>query len=75
MPIQAGLDQLEERENQCTYPDFDLRSAGSTQPVSVRAEAHAVDGSTSIQCVQVLAFVQVPQHSLAILETGEMNSR
>ena len=50
-----------------TYPDLDAGSGGSTQPVAVGAEAQGVDDVSSVQGVEVFAFVQVPQHGLAIL--------
>lgn len=52
---------------QVSYPDFDAGASGSTQPVAVRAEAEGIDDITTVQGVQVLALIQVPQHSLAIL--------
>lgn len=58
-----------------SHPDFDARSGGSTQPVSVRAEAQGIDNATSVQGVQVLAFVKIPQHSIAILETYRTTSQ
>lgn len=50
-------------------PDFDARSCGGTQPVSVGAEAQGVNDVASVQCVQVLAFIQVPEHGLSVLAT------
>lgn len=52
-----------------TYPDFDGRSSSSTEPVAVGGEAERVDDVTTIQSVQVLALIQVPQHGLAVLAT------
>ena len=40
-----------------TYPDLDAGAGGGTQPVSVGAEAQGVDDVTSVQRVQVLAFI------------------
>lgn len=50
------------------YPDLDAWSSGSAQPVAVGAEAEGIDDVTPIQSVEVFAFIQVPQHGLAILE-------
>lgn len=49
------------------YPDLNAGSSGSTEPVTVGAEAKGVDHITAVQGVEVLAFIQVPQHGLAIL--------
>lgn len=51
------------------YPDLDARSCGGTQPVSVGTEAERVDHVTTVQRVQMLAFIQVPEHGLSILKT------
>lgn len=50
-----------------SYPDLDAGSSGGTQPVTVGAEAEGIDGVTTVQGVEVLAFIQVPQHGLTIL--------
>lgn len=50
------------------YPDLDAGASGSTQPVAVGAEAEGIDGVTAVQGVKVLAFVQVPQHGLTVLQ-------
>lgn len=50
-----------------TYPDLDTGAGGGTQPVAVGAEAEGVDGVTTVQGVEVLALIQVPQHGLAVL--------
>lgn len=49
------------------YPDLDAWAGGGTQPVTVGAEAQGIDGVSTVQGVQVLALVQVPQHGLAVL--------
>lgn len=49
------------------YPDLDGRAGGCAEPVSVRAEAESVDGVATIQGVQMLPFIQIPQHGLPIL--------
>lgn len=49
------------------YPNLDTGAGGGTQPVTVGAEAEGVDGVTTVQGVEVLAFIQVPQHGLAVL--------
>jgi len=51
-----------------TYPDFNLRTTCSTQPVSVGTETHSINRLSSIQGVQVFTFIQIPQHSLPILK-------
>ena len=50
-----------------TYPDLDAGASGSTEPVAIRAEAQGVDDVPTIKCIKELAFVEVPQHGLAIL--------
>lgn len=52
-----------------TYPDLDRRSKSSTQPVSIWREAQGSDDVVVVQCVQVLAIIQVPQHRLHVLAT------
>lgn len=49
------------------YPDLDAGPSGSTQPVTVGAEAEGINGVTAVQGVKVLALIQVPQHGLTIL--------
>lgn len=49
------------------YPDLDGGAGGCAEPVSVRAEAESVDGVATIQSVQVLPFIQIPQHGLPVL--------
>lgn len=50
-----------------TYPNLDTGASGSTQPVAVGAETQGIDDVPTIQCVKVFAFIQIPQHGLAIL--------
>lgn len=50
------------------YPDLDAGTSGSTQPVTVGAEAEGINGVTTVQGVKVLALIQVPQHGLTILQ-------
>jgi hypothetical protein len=50
-------------------PDLDRWSGSGAQPVSVGAEGKSFNDITRFQGVQVLAFVQVPKHSLAVLTT------
>lgn len=57
-----------------THPNLDGRPSGSTQPVAVGREAHGADVVTSIQSVQVLALVQVPQHGLPVLLGREVRA-
>lgn len=51
-----------------SYPDLNTGTSGSTQPVTVGAEAESIDGVTTVKGVQMLGLIQVPQHGLAILE-------
>lgn len=51
-------------------PDLDGGVRGRAQPVVLRGEAHRVDGAVSVQRVQVLPVVHVPQHGGAVLATG-----
>ena len=54
---------------QISYPDLDAGACSGTEPVTVGAEAQRVNGITAtIKCVQVLAFVQIPQHSRTVLK-------
>jgi hypothetical protein len=50
-------------------PDLDRVVGGGAEPVSVGREDEAVDDLTSIERVQSLALVQVPQHSGVVLTT------
>jgi len=53
-----------------TDPDLDAGSGGGAEPVAVWTEAESIDCLTAaVQRVQVLAFVQVPQHRLTVLDT------
>jgi hypothetical protein len=51
-------------------PDLDARAGGSAQPVAVRREGKSVDEITSFKGVEVLGFVQIPEHDNTILATG-----
>lgn len=50
------------------YPNLDTGASSGAQPVTVGAEAEGIDGVTTVQSVEVLALIQVPQHGLAILD-------
>merc|ERR1712168_65860 len=50
-------------------PDLDAWSSCSTQPVSVWTESQRVDDVTTVQCIQMLSFIEIPQHSFAIFTT------
>lgn len=63
------------RKRAVPYPDLDAGAGGSAEPVAVGAEAQRVDDVPSIQSVQVLAFVQVPQHGLAVLGGSKEESQ
>ena len=60
-----------ERRLEGAYPYLDGLSSGSAEPVPVRTEDQGVDDFPSTQSVEVLAFIQVPQHSVAILRTEQ----
>lgn len=62
-----NLEVCEVLKDHGAHPDLDARASCSAEPVAVRAEAESIDGISSIQSVQVLPFVQIPQHGLAIL--------
>lgn len=53
--------------DQDAHPDLDAGAGGGAEPVAVWAEAEGVDRISSIQSVQMLSLVQVPQHGLAVL--------
>lgn len=48
-------------------PNLDGSGRGSAQPVAVGRENQGIDAITSLQRVQVLGVVQVPQHDSAVL--------
>jgi hypothetical protein len=50
--------------------DDDAAGGGSAQPVSVRREDKSVDFITSVQRVQVLRLVQIPEHGDGVDVTG-----
>ena len=50
--------------------DLDARCGRSTPPVAVGGEDEGVDDVTCLERVQVLALVQVPEHSDAVLAAG-----
>jgi len=50
-------------------PDHDGRGGGSTQPVSGRGEAQSMDDITSDQRGEVVAHVEVPEHSSTVFTT------
>ena len=50
-------------------PDLDGWSDGSTEPVPVGRESQRVDELISVESVEVLAFVQVPEHGSSIFAT------
>jgi hypothetical protein len=51
-------------------PDLDLLISCCTQPVTVGREAEGVNDLTSIEGVETLSFVQVPEHGSSILSSG-----
>ena len=56
-----------------SYPDLNCWSSSSTQPVPIGTEAQSVDLLSSIQCVQMLALIQIPQHGFTILKITSTN--
>lgn len=50
--------------------DDDARGGGGAQPVTVGGEDQGVDLITSVERVEVLALVQVPEHGGTVLATG-----
>jgi hypothetical protein len=51
-------------------PNLDGIVRSGTQPVTVGRKDQSIDNFTSIQRVQTLALVQVPQHGSVVLTTG-----
>ena len=51
-------------------PDLDAGRCGGAQPVAVRGEHKGVDDVPSVEGVQALAFVEVPEHGGAVLAAG-----
>ena len=56
------------RERDLAYPYLDRLSSGGTEPVPVRTEDQSINDLSSIQSVQMLPLIQIPQHSIAILQ-------
>ena len=50
--------------------DLDAGGGGSAQPVAVGGEDEGVDDVASLEGVEVLALVEVPEHGDAVLATG-----
>jgi len=50
-------------------PDLDSIVSGSAQPVSVGAEDEGVDDVSSVEGVEVLALVEIPQAGCSVLAT------
>lgn len=53
----------------CQIPNLDWWSISDAQPVTVWREAQSVDDVVVIQSVQMLAVIQIPQQSFAILSS------
>lgn len=51
-------------------PDLDARVRGGAKPVSVGGEAEGVNDIIGFKRVQMLAFLEIPQHRHAVLTTG-----
>lgn len=69
-----GIQMSGNCEVEAAYPDLDAGTSGSTQPVTIGAEAEGIDGVTTVQGVKVLAFIQVPQHGLTVLQRNHWNT-
>jgi len=50
-------------------PDLNRRTGRHTQPIAVGREAQGVYDVVVVQSVQMLAFIQVPQHRLKVLSS------
>jgi len=50
-------------------PDLDAGLSGSAEPVPVGAEAKGVDDVASIERIQVLPFVEIPEHGESVLSS------
>ena len=50
--------------------DLDASGSGRAEPVAVRGEDEGVNNVAGLERVQVLALVEVPEHSDAVLATG-----
>lgn len=48
-------------------PDLDAGARGNAETVLVRTEAQGIDDIPTIQHIKVFAFIEIPQHGLAIL--------
>lgn len=57
-----------------THPDLDAGASGSTEPITIGAEAQGVDDVPTIKCIKMLPFIEVPQHGLAILGESKVES-
>jgi hypothetical protein len=70
------MDQIAQNKSEFSYllaleiEDLDAASSGCAQPVAVGREDESVDDVTSLEGVEVLALVQVPEHGNTILSTG-----
>jgi len=51
-------------------PDLDARLGGGTEPIPGGTEAQAVDDVSSIEGIEVLALIQIPQPGGTVLSTG-----
>merc|ERR1719508_625798 len=50
-------------------PNLDGWSGGGAQPVPVGREGEPVDGVVMVQGVEMLAIIEIPQHSLGVLSS------
>lgn len=51
-------------------PDFDSGVGSSAQPITIWRESEGVDNVISVQGVQVLSFVEVPEHGGSVFSSG-----
>jgi hypothetical protein len=50
-------------------PNLDGIICGSAEPVTIRRKDEAVDNVSSIETVQALAFIEIPEHGCSVLST------
>lgn len=53
-----------------TYPDFNRRTSGSTEPIPVGGEAKSINDVIVIQSVEMLLIMKIPEHGLGVLASG-----
>jgi len=51
-------------------PNLHGRTSGGAEPVSIGGEGEGVDVFSAFESVQVLSFVEIPQHGVAVFASG-----